>query len=41
MKTAIETALIIFGIAVAISMCVAALMKGMFVAIRWLNSRKG
>lgn len=40
MKTAIVAALIMFGIAVAISMGVAALMKLLFLTIRRLNAPK-
>jgi hypothetical protein len=40
MKTAIFSALIMFGIAIAISMGVAALMKVLFLSIRRINSPK-
>lgn len=40
MKTAIVSALVMFGIAVVISMVVAALMKGLFLAIRHFNTPK-
>ena len=38
MTTAIVGALIIFGIAIVISMGVAGLMKGLFLLIRWINA---
>lgn len=40
MKTAIVSALVIFGLAVAISMAVAGLIKGLFLVVRHLNSPK-
>lgn len=40
MKTAIVSVLIMFGIAIVISMGVAALMKVLFLAIRRLNAPK-
>ena len=42
MKTALISALMMFGVAIAISMGVAALIKGLFLAIRKINTpRKG
>ncbi len=40
MKTAIISALIMFSVAVVISMAVAALMKVLFVTIRRINASK-
>lgn len=40
MKTAIVSALLIFGVAVVISMLVAALMKVLFLVIRRINTPK-
>lgn len=40
MKTAMLSALVMFGIAIAISMGVAALMKLLFLTIRRINSSK-
>ena len=42
MRTALLSALTMFGVAIVISMGVAALIKGLFLAIRKINSpRKG
>jgi hypothetical protein len=40
MKTAILTAVVVFGIAAVISMGVAGLMKFLFLAIRRINASK-
>ncbi len=40
MKTAIISALVMFGVAIVISMCVAALMKVIFLTIRRINTSK-
>ena len=40
MKTAIVSALVMFGLAIVISMGVAALMKGLFFLIRRLTAPK-
>ncbi len=40
MKTAIVSALVMFGLAIVISMGVAGLMKGLFLAIRRITAPK-
>jgi hypothetical protein len=40
MKTAIVSALAMFGVAIVISMAVAAMIKGLFLLVRRLNQGK-